>query len=168
MADVAKPIGNDADGYEILTEAMKSLLNQYPGLHEDEVIKYEELGQDSGISFYADSGAIIYSEKEDILGVMHQMCQYPFFVVYRTASEKERQKLSVQKFLDNIGKWLCREPVVINEEEIRLASYPNISRGRKIERITRSNSYGTDPKDNGVQDWILPVTVKYKYDWEKW
>ena len=55
MAD--KPIGKDAEGYEILTEAMKALLNQYPGLYENETIKYEELGTDSGISFFADTGA---------------------------------------------------------------------------------------------------------------
>ena len=41
MAD--KPIGKDATGYEILTDAMKALLNQYPGLYENETIKFEEL-----------------------------------------------------------------------------------------------------------------------------
>ena len=106
-----KPIGKDADGKDILADAMKSLLNQYPGLHDGEKIKYEELGTDSGIAFYADAGALIYSEKEDVCGMMHQVCQYPFIVVYRTASDKERQKLSVQRFLDNLGKWICREPV---------------------------------------------------------
>ena len=40
MAD--KPIGKDATGYEILTDAMKALLNQYPGLYENETIKFEE------------------------------------------------------------------------------------------------------------------------------
>lgn len=43
MADLKKPIGKDATGYEILTEAMKALLNQYPGLEKGERIKYEEL-----------------------------------------------------------------------------------------------------------------------------
>ena len=62
MAD--KPIGKDATGYEILTDAMKALLNQYPGLYENETIKFEELGKESGIAFSADNGALIYSEKE--------------------------------------------------------------------------------------------------------
>ena len=166
MAD--KPIGKDATGYEILTDAMKSLLNQYPGLHDGEKIKYEELGANSGIAFYADAGALIYSEKEDVCGTMHQVCQYPFIVVYRTASDKERQKLSVQRFLDNLGKWICREPVAIDDVETRLSSFPELSQGRVIKRITRDNSYGTEPQENGVQDWLLPVTVKYEYDWEKW
>lgn len=162
-----KPIGKDADGKDILADAMKSLLNQYPGLHDGEKIKYEELGADSGIAFYADAGALIYSEKEDVCGTMHQVCQYPFIVVYRTASDKERQKLSVQRFLDNLGKWICREPVAVNGVETRLSAFPELSRGRVIKRITRDNSYGTEPQTNGVQDWLLPITVKYEYEWEK-
>lgn len=163
-----KPIGKDADGKDILADAMKSLLNQYPGLHDGEKIKYEELGADSGIAFYADAGALIYSEKEDVCGTMHQVCQYPFIVVYRTASDKERQKLSVQRFLDNLGKWICREPVAVDGVETRLSAFPGLSRGRVIKRITRDNSYGTEPQENGVQDWLLPITVKYEYNWEKW
>ena len=80
MAD--KPIGKDATGYEILTDAMKALLNQYPGLYENETIKFEELGKESGIAFSADNGALVYLEEEDICGTMHQICQYPFYVVY--------------------------------------------------------------------------------------
>lgn len=165
MAD-NKPIGKDAEGYEILTEAMKALLNQYPGLYDGETIKYEELGIDSGISFFADTGALIYSEKEDVCGTMHQVCQYPFIVVYRTASEKERQKLSVQKFLDNIGKWICREPVTVDGSEMRLSAFPELSRGRVIKRIIRDNSYGTEPQENGVQDWLLPLSVRYENTYE--
>lgn len=162
-----KPIGKDADGKDILADAIKTLLNQYPGLHDGEKIKYEELGTDRGIAFYADAGALIYSEKEDVCGTMHQVCQYPFIVVYRTASDKERQKLSVQRFLDNLGKWICREPVAVDGVETRLSAFPELSRGRVIKRITRDNSYGTEPQTNGVQDWLLPITVKYEYEWEK-
>ena len=60
MAD--KPIGKDATGYEILTDAMKAHLNQNPGLYENATIKIEELGKESGIAFTADNGALITSE----------------------------------------------------------------------------------------------------------
>lgn len=161
-----KPIGKDVTGYEILTDAMKALLNQYPGLYQGESIKFEELNKDSGIAFSADNGALIYSEKEDVCGVMYQVCQYPFYVVYRTASDKERQKLSVQKFLDNLGKWICREPVVINGSETRLSAFPGLSQGRVIKRITRDNSYGLEPQESGVQDWLLPLSVRYENTYE--
>ena len=64
--------------------------------------------------------------------------------------------------------WICREPVTVDGTETRLSAFPELSRGRVIKRIIRDNSYGTEPQENGVQDWLLPITVKYEYDWEKW
>ena len=65
MANVLQPIGTDASGYEVLTAAIRELLNQYPGLPQGERIKFEELEKDKGIAFSADSGALIYEENED-------------------------------------------------------------------------------------------------------
>lgn len=168
MADERKPIGKDASGYDVLTIAVKALLNQFPGLYENETVKFEELGEDSGIAFSADNGALIFSETEDVLGGVRQTCQYPFYIIYRTSSTKERQKMSIQEFLDTFGKWLCREPVVIDGSEERLSNYPTLSQGRKITKVTRDNSYGLEPQESGVQDWILPVSIEYKYDFERW
>ena len=152
----------------MLTIAVKALLNQFPGLYENETVKFEELGEDSGIAFSADNGALIFSETEDVLGGVRQTCQYPFYIIYRTSSTKERQKMSIQEFLDTFGKWLCREPVVIDGSEQRLSNYPTLSQGRKITKVTRDNSYGLEPQESGVQDWILPVSIEYKYDFERW
>lgn len=168
MDDERKPIGKDASGYDVLTIAVKALLNQFPGLYENEIVKFEELGEDSGIAFSADNGALIFSETEDVLGGVRQTCQYPFYIIYRTSSTKERQKMSIQEFLDTFGKWLCREPVVIDGSEQRLSKYPTLSQGRKITKVTRDNSYGLEPQESGVQDWILPVSIEYKYDFERW
>ena len=108
---MAEPIGNDATGYDVLTAAMKSLLNHFPGLYPDEVIKFEELGSEDGIAFSNDSGALVYTEKEDILGRIYQECRYPCFVVYRsTTGARERQKITILEFLDTLGRWLCHEP----------------------------------------------------------
>jgi hypothetical protein len=148
----------------VLTAAMKDLLNRFPGLYDGETVKFEELGEDSGIAFSADSGALIYTEKRDICDGVHQTCQFPFFLVYRTSSTKERQKMSIQEFLDSFGKWLCKESCIIDGKEVEKARYPTLGGGRKIKRIARTNSYGSDPQDNGVQDWVLPVSVQYTND----
>jgi hypothetical protein len=161
-----KVIGRDASGFDILTRAVKSLLNQYPGLMDGEIIKFEELSEDSGIAFSADNGALVYAETEDVCGYRHQKCQYPFYVVYRTASNKERLKLSAQEFLDSLGKWICQEPVVINGTKTRLTAFPVLSECRIIKRITRDNSYGLEPNADAVQDWVLPVSVQYTNDIE--
>ncbi len=163
--DNQKPIGQDATGYEILTAAVRDLLNQYPGL-QGRSIRFEELAKDSGIAFSADNGALVFSEKIDITDTVHQVCQYPFFVIFRTASTKERQKMTAQKFLDTLGKWICREPVEMDGQVMHLKAFPQLSGNRVIKRITRDNSYGLEPQENGVQDWILPVSVQYTNEFE--
>ena len=162
-----KPIGMDATGYEVLTNAVLSLLNEFPGLNGREIL-FEELEKDSGIAFSADSGSLVITERRSITDHVTQQCQYPFFVIYRTASTKEYQKLNVQGFMDSLGKWLCREPADIDGETYRLTSFPKLSDGRKITRITRSNSYGLDPREDGVQDWVMPVTIEYTNEFDMW
>lgn len=162
-----KPIGADVDGFEILTNAVLELLSQFPGLNGREIL-FEELGKESGIAFSANNGALVMSERRSITDHVLQNCQYPFFIVYRTASTQEFQKLQVQAFFDAIGKWLCREPAVVNGETVRLKSYPALSDDRKITRITRSNSYGLEPSSDGVQDWLMPVTVEYTNEFDMW
>lgn len=156
-----KPMKTDGTGHEIITEAVKELLNAYPGLYDDERIKFEEANENSGIIFSNNSGAVVYAEKKYISGTVMQSCQYPFFIVYRTsASQKENYKLTIVEFLETMGKWLSGEPVSIKGTEFQLGKYPDMIQGRKITEITWDNVYATDPKDD-VQDWVLPVTVKY-------
>ena len=162
-----KPIGTDATGYELLTRAVKDLLNQYPGLGGQK-IAFEEIGEESGIAFSADAGALVMSERRSITDHVVQTCQFPFLVIYRTSATREFQKLNVSTFLDSLGKWICKEPVEINGMEHRLFSYPALSSGRKITRITRNNAYGTVPNENGSQDWILPVSVQYTNEFDMW
>lgn len=159
-------IGYDVVGYKILTNAVLALLAQFPGLDGREIL-FEELNE-SGIAFSADNGSLIISEKRSITDHVVQSCQYPFFIIYRTTSTKEFQKLQVQSFFDSIGKWICKEPVEINGETVRLSEYPALSKGRKITRVTRSNSYGLEPNEDGVQDWLLPVSVRYTNEFDMW
>lgn len=167
MANEAKPIGVDASGYEVLTNAVLAMLSQFPGLDGREIL-FEELSPESGIAFSADSGALVMAETRSITDYVTQRCQYPFFVIYRTTATREFQKLQVQTFLDQLGKWLCKEPVEINGKTIRLTSFPKLADGRRINRITRNNSYGLKPNENGSQDWLLPVSVEYTNEFEMW
>ena len=165
MPDELKPIGKDATGYELLTQAVKTLLNQFPGLNGKKIL-FEELGEEAGIAFSADAGALVISERHSITAHITQTFQFPFLLVCRTSATREFQKLNVSAFLDTLGKWICKEPVEINGEIHRLSSYPTISDGRTITRITRNNSYGTVPNENKSQDWILPVSVQYTYEFD--
>lgn len=159
-----KPIGYDVSGYEILTNAVLALLSEFPGLNGREIF-FEELDE-SGIAFSADNGALVISERRSITDHVVQTCQFPFFVIYRTTSTKEFQKLQVQSFFDALGKWICKEPAVIGGEVFRLTAYPALADGRRITRVTRSNSYGLEPNEDGVQDWLMPVTVQYTNEFD--
>lgn len=162
-----KPIGTDADGCEIVTNAVLELLNRYPGLNGRNIL-FEELGASGGIAMSADNGAMIMSERRSITDHIVQQCQYPFFVICRSSDPQEYLKLQVQSFMDTLGKWLCREPVIINGEPVQLAAYPELSGNRRITRISRSNAYGIEPNEDGVQDWLLPCTVQYTNEYDLW
>lgn len=160
-----KPIGTDPTGFDYLKRAIRSLLNQYPGMDGDKIY-FEEIGEETGIMFSADAGALVMSERRSITDHVTQSCQFPFMLVYRTQAASEYEILNVFSFLDTIGKWLCKEPVEINGVRHKLNAYPTISDGRKITRITRNNSYGTVPNENKSQDWVLPVSVQYTYEFD--
>lgn len=167
MADELKPIGKDASGFDILTRAIKDLLNEFPGL-DGQKIYFEELGEESGLAFSSDAGALVMAERRSITNYITQTCQYPFLVIYRTTATREFQKINVSAFLDMLGKWICKEPVEIDGVTYQLSKYPELSSGRKITRITRDNSYGSALNENKTQDWILPVSVQYTNEFEMW
>lgn len=162
-----KPIKMDSGGLDSLKPAVLELLNQYPALN-GRTITFSGLESDSGISIEPESGALVFSEIKNILGGVKQECQFPFFVVYRTGATSDYQKMSVNEFLDDLGAWVCRETVNIGGTEYKLEEYPALTGGRKITGVTRFNSYALEPNSNNTQDWVLPLTVSYKHEFESW
>ena len=162
-----KPISVDGSGFEVVKAAVVSILNQYPGL-DGQIISYMRLDENSGISVEPESGALVYTERKDIIGNVTQVCQFPFFVVYRSGASNEYQKFKVSDFLDALGSWLSGEHVIIDEKDETLKEYPTISGNRKITSIVRFNSYALAPNPNNTQDWVLPVTVNYTHEYESW
>lgn len=167
MADMIKaPIGRDSGGYEAITQAVKAMLNQFPGLNTDDEVKFEALEGSGSIAFVNDAGALVYTEKKTITGMIHQECRYPFLLVYRFESSQERNKLVAQQFLDVYGKWLCQEPTIYEHNQPPL-EYPKLTGGRKITRVIRYNIYSQEPQKGGDQDWVLPVTIEYTNKFRK-
>lgn len=161
-----KPISMDAEAGEPLKFAVMALLNGFPGLNGRE-ITWQGLTFDSGISVEPESGPLVYATQTDILGTVYQQCQFPFFVVYRSGASTEFQKMNVTQFLDNLGAWISGEPVTVDGNAYRLTDYPALDGARKIERITRSNTYAMEKNENRTQDWVLPVSVSYTHTFQK-
>ncbi len=161
--ETKKTVKYDVDGYDIVTSAIKDLLNSFPGLYPEMSIAFSTLDEDSGISFYPVSGAVISSEKKYVTGKVDQLCNYPFAIVYRTAASSANAKVNIKEFLDSIGKWLEMQPVTIDGETYELGKYPVLTDGREIEEISRETpSYLESTSENNVQDWVINISLRYR------
>lgn len=158
----------DVDGSEAVSSVLVSLLNRFPGLGT-RTIKFSTLDDTAGLGFFPTSGAAILSNKEDITGHVHQVCLYPFTVVYRAAAKTEAQRLKMKEFLDTLGKWLELQPVTIQGTEHKLSAYPSIGSGnRVIKSITRTNpAHLNAPYQDGVEDWTISATLRYENEFDK-
>lgn len=153
----------DLEGYEIVTDAIQSLLDTYPGLEEGDKIVFSNLEETSGIAWYPVSGGAIEKEKKSVTGKVTQLCSYSFFIVYRSGSALPKRKVKIKEFLDSLGKWLERQQIKINEDTIQLKEYPSLSEGRRIEEIRRQTMAYLDSRtEDNIEDWVIGMNLKYK------
>lgn len=151
----------DLDGQEVITQALRGLVNEYPALNGKD-IAYAVLDADNGVAMFPVSGSAIVSTHTDITGHVTQNCEYPFIVVYRAGNLSENKKANIKEWLDNLGRWLERQPILINGIEHKLEEYPALSRGRTIKRIARTSpAYLDSVKDNGAENWTIYISAQY-------
>ena len=163
-----KIIKYDVDGYDAVTSALRELLNQYPGLMENDEITFSVLEEDSGKAMFPISGSVVETEKRSITGKVTQVCLYPFYIIYRASGLNENRKARVKEWLDTLGKWLEKQTVVINGEETRLTEYPPLTGGRVFLSIERqSPSYLDTINDNQSENWAVYITARYQYEYQK-
>lgn len=116
----------DVDGADAVSKAVLALLNTFPGLNDGESVQFSTLSESGGIGFFPSAGSALLSNKEDITGRVHQVCLYPFDIIYRAAPKTEVQKLRIKDFLDALGKWLELQPVTLNGKSYKLLKYPDL------------------------------------------
>ena len=162
-----KPKVIDVDGSDIVTTALRSLLNEFPAL-EGRKIEFSTLGKTSGIGFFPTSGAVLLKNKEDITGHVSQECAYPFSVYYRAAPKTEDAKIRIKEFLDLLGKWLEQQPITAAGQSYQLKSYPTLEQGRVIKSISRTGpAYLEAAYTDGVEDWVIGLSLKYEAEFDK-
>lgn len=158
-------VRQDIDGFDIITTAIMSLVDEFPGLLEGEHWRFNSLEESHGKALFPTAGAIIESDFTDILGGHEQNCRYPFTLVYRAGGLTEDRRKKVKEFLDNVGRWLEKQPVIINGHTYKLDAYPVLTQGRrftKIERTTPAVCGGN--YENGAEDWIISITAHYQHN----
>lgn len=153
----------DVDGSEIVSKVLLELLNKCPALCGKKVA-FSTLGEDEGLGFFPSVGAAITSETETITGDVHQVCAYPFDVVLRCAPKTEAARIRCKELLDAIGRWLERQPIVVNGEMHTMDAYPALTEGnRKIRAISRTSpSHLNAVYQNGVEDWLFSGSLRYE------
>lgn len=156
----------DVDGSDVVTAVLLDLLNQYPALGTD-TITFATLNANRGKAMYPLNGAVIQSTVTDIWGDTTQTCVYPFIVIYRAGNLTEERRQAVKEWLDNIGRWLERQEVVLTvggeAQAYHLTSYPEINGNREITSIERTApSYLNAENDNGTEDWAISISAKYE------
>lgn len=163
-----KQVRYDVDGSDNVTESLRILINQFPGLSPGDEITYSTLEENSGKAMFPITGAVIETETKSVTGKVRQICLYPFFLVYRASGLSEEQKARVKEWLDTLGKWLERQEVTINNQPYKLDKYPELTGQRKFLSISRQTpSYLDNTSENNTEDWVIQISARYQHEFHK-
>lgn len=159
----------DIDGADAMSSVLLGLLNRFPGLIDgNRIVVFTMMTETSGIGFYPVSGPAVQNDNEDVTGHVKQVCVYPFSVVYRSAPKSEKQRIRIKEFLDALGRWLERQPIVISDVEQQLTSYPTLTTGRRIKSISRTSpAYLNAAYQDGIEDWIIGAQMIYENEFDR-
>lgn len=159
---------NDVEGYNLITDALMSLVNQYPGLDEGETFSFAQLDDDEGIAIFPSTGSFIYDERESITGHVTQMCQYPFTAVYRASGLNQSRKINAKEWLDTFGRWIEGKTVNIDGTDYTLEEWPELTENREIREVYRQTpSYLLDDPDNKSENWIEEIIIRYRCEFDR-
>lgn len=167
MAENNTPTLQDVDGYDVLTEAIMTLVNDYPGLPNGVEISFATLSETAGIALFPLNGAVIERQMKDIWGLVTQICVYPFIVYYRTGHPTPARRAAIKELLDNLGRWLEGQSVTINGTEYKLTAYPDLTGTRRIRSIARTApAYLSGTDESGTEDWAVSISARYTNEFE--
>ena len=153
----------DVQSEDVITDALITLVNQYPRLPTGETISFGELSEDGGIAMFPMTGAVIERDAVDILGNHEQICNYPFFVYYRVSGLTENRKVSVKEWLDDLGRWLEKQPITVGGTTSILTDYPALSGNRKFLTIKRTTPASLDSVGKGQEEnWAIRLVARYQ------
>lgn len=163
-----KQVRYDVDSFDVVTTALRELINRYPAIDQGDEIAFATLDEDGGKSMFPISGAVIETEREDITGHVTQICLYPFYVVSRIGGLSENRKATAKEWLDNLGKWLELQTIHVNGADHQLAGYPILTGNRKILSISRQTpAYLDNISENKIEDWAIYISARYRNEFDR-
>lgn len=157
----------DVAGYDIVTKALRELLNQFPGLDASEEISFAVSDTEEGISMFPTSGAIINQKIQDVTGHVQQSCMYPFLIMYKSGGLSENSKANVKEWLDKLGKWLERQEIDVSGVTYKLDSLPPLQKNMRFTSIERkSPSFLMETTEDKIDKWAINITAYYESEYD--
>ena len=163
MDEKKQQVKYDMGGFDELTQAIRALVNTYPGLAEGEQIAFATLRDSGGMALFPGDGAVIEQEHDSITGRVRQVCRYPFVVLYRGGGLSENSRVSAKGRLDTLGRWLGRQPVTICGQTYRLEEYPALPAGRRFLSFSiQAPGYLHERDEHQIETWAVALTARYE------
>lgn len=163
-----QPVAYDVDGYDELTAAIISLINEYPALEAGEKFNFSVLNDSSGKAMFPVSGAVISSNRTSITGFVQQTCVYPFYIIYRAGGLSESRKKAVKEWLDNLGRWLELQSITVGTTAHKLDEYPTLTGGRRFTKFERTTpAYLDSINENNSENWVISINAEYLNQYQK-
>jgi hypothetical protein len=157
-----KKVEYDLDGYDVITNGLLELLDQFPGMPDGEQMGFSALGEERGKAIFPTEGPVIEQEKTSVTGIVTQYCSYPFHVIYRESGLSESRKIKVKEWLDTLGRWLEKQVVKVNGQEEQLTEYPPLTGTRQFTTIRRmSGGYLDSTNENKSENWAIYINARY-------
>lgn len=188
-----KQVVYDPDGYDLVTDALRALIAQYPGLERGENFGFSTAPTGAGKAIFPITGAVIQSEIESITGHVTQLCQYPFTVLFRASGLSQKNRVNAKEWLDTFGRWLEKQAVIIDNMKYVLRDYPvlrtvgeydnfeyrevyedgvlgnhPLQGVRKILNIARQTpAFLNSVNEDKSEDWIISMVLTYQNEFDR-
>ena len=136
-----------------ITEAIRRLVNQYPGLEAGERIAFGRLGEEGGMAIMPGAGAAIEGERRSVTGRVWQLRRYPMTILARAGGLGEDGKAGCKERLDGLSRWLER-----------LEAFPPLDGGMRLVGFAPEKpAYLQSQGDDRVETWAVELTARYEY-----
>lgn len=158
----------DVESFDVLTEAVRELVNRFPGLRQGEKIAFATLRDNGGMALFPGDGAVVEQESRSVTGRVRQVCRYPFVVLVRGGGMTEENRASAKERLDCLGRWMGGQPVTLQEQEYRLNAYPALSGGRRFLDVSiQAPAWLYERDEHHVETWAVALAARYENIYQK-
>ena len=156
------------EGFDVLTQAVRALVNRFPGLAEGEKIAFATLRDSGGMALFPGDGAVIEEERRSVTGRVRQVCRYPFAVLIRGGGMNEESRAAAKERLDMLGRWLQGQSVTVDGRTYAPERYPALTGGRRfLDFSIQAPAYLYERDEHQTETWAAALAARYENIYQK-